>query len=202
MTAAVTVTCLSRAYLPRYRRASPGAGGHPSVRANFSNSSSSSSQLSNLTVADIMTAGDIVTCSPDTPLDDALELIVANEITGLPVVDAANKVVGIVSDFDLLALDGVSESEKTELFPSTGDDWGSFFAVQDYVEKNKGERVRDVMTSSPICISMDASVSNAAYLLLHKRIRRLPVLDSEGALAGIISRSNIIRAAWSARKSS
>jgi len=216
MTAAVT--CLSRAYLPRCRRASPAAGGHPtthplnassssrSVRANFSNSSlsssSSSSQLGNLTVADIMTAGDIVTCSPDTPLDDALELIVANEITGLPVVDAANKVVGIVSDFDLLALDGVSESEKTELFPSTGDDWGSFFAVQDYVEKNKGERVRDVMTSSPICISMDASVSNAAYLLLHKRIRRLPVLDSEGALAGIISRSNIIKAAWNARKSS
>ena len=140
----------------------------------------SSSHLSSLTVSDIMTSGDIVTCSP--------------------VVDQGNRVVGIVSDFDLLALDGVSESEKTELFPSTGDDWGSFFAVQGYVEKNKGSLVSDVMTSSPITISADSSVSAAAHLLLHKRIRRLPVLDSEGVLIGIISRSNIIKAAWQARK--
>jgi CBS domain-containing protein len=176
----------------------PHAARARSVRVNFSNAGAS--QLSRLTVADIMTSGDIITCSPDTSLDDALELIVANEITGLPVVDERNRVVGIVSDFDLLALDGVSESEKTELFPSTGDDWGSFFAVQGYVEKNKGNVVSDVMTSSPICISMDSSVSAAAHLLLHKRIRRLPVLDADGVLAGIISRSNIIKAAWQARK--
>lgn len=177
------------------------------VRARFqsnvgatSSSSPSSSQLTDLTVSDIMTSGNIVTCSPDTSLDEALELIVANEITGLPVVDERNRVVGIVSDFDLLALDGVSESEKTELFPSTGDDWGSFFAVQGYVEKNRGSLVSDVMTSNPITISEDSSVSAAAHLLLHKRIRRLPVLDSEGVLTGIISRSNIIKAAWQARK--
>lgn len=174
-----------------------------SVRSINAGASSpvSSSHLSSLTVSDIMTSGDIITCSPDTSLDAALELIVANEITGLPVVDEGKRVVGIVSDFDLLALDGVSESEKTELFPSTGDDWGSFFAVQGYVEKNKGSLVSDVMTSSPITVSADSSVSAAAHLLLHKRIRRLPVLDSEGVLIGIISRSNIIKAAWQARKS-
>jgi CBS domain-containing protein len=169
------------------------------VAARFSNASSS--QLSKLTVADIMTTSEnIITCSPDTSLDDALELIVQNEITGLPVVDDQNRICGIISDFDLLALDGVSEEEKTELFPSAGDDWNSFYAVQSYVEKNKGTKVSDVMTVNAITVNKDTSVSAAAHLLLHKRIRRLPVLDTDGALCGIISRSNIIKAAWEARK--
>ena len=56
------------------------------------------------TVSEIMTTGRIVTCSPTTTLDDALELIVEHHVTGLPVVDEENRVVGIISDFDLLAL--------------------------------------------------------------------------------------------------
>lgn len=91
------------------------------------------------TVSEIMTTGRIVTCSPTTTLDDALELIVEHHVTGLPVVDEENKVVGIISDFDLLALEGVSEEEKTGgLFPTADKDWNSFFEVQKLVEKNAG----------------------------------------------------------------
>jgi CBS domain-containing protein len=142
----------------------------------------------------------IITCSPDTLIDDALELIVKYEITGLPVVNDDSQVVGIISDFDLLTLEGVSDDEKTQLFPEAGDDWNSFFAVQQYVEKNKGRTVSDVMTTEPVCVRVETSISDAAHLLLHRRIRRLPVIDEDGKLCGIITRSNIIKAAWMARK--
>eukprot|EP00889_Picochlorum_renovo_P002792 jgi/Picre1/29822/NNA_005204.t1 len=130
------------------------------------------------TVDEIMTTGRIVTCSPDTSLDDALELIVEHHVTGLPVVDEENRVVGIISDFDLLALEG----------------------VQKLVEKNAGTTVSDVMTTDPVCVRALTSIPSAAHLLLHKRIRRLPVTDDEGRLIGIITRSNIIKAAWESRK--
>lgn len=156
-----------------------------------------------LNVGDVMTTKEnIITCSPDTLIDDALELIVQHEITGLPVVDpVTNTVVGIISDFDLLALEGVSEEEKRGgLFPEAGDDWSSFFTVQKYVEKNKGKTVADIMTTEPVCVRIETSMSSAAHLLLHKRIRRLPVIDGDGCLVGIITRSNIIKAAWESRK--
>lgn len=156
-----------------------------------------------LNVGDVMTTKEnIVTCTPDTLIDDALDLICTHEISGLPVVDPeSNAVVGIVSDFDLLVLEGVSEEEKRGgLFPEAGDDWGSFFTVKKYVEKNNGKTVGDIMTTEPVCVRVETSMSSAAHLLLHKKIRRLPVIDGDGCLVGIISRSNIIKAAWESRK--
>lgn len=72
-------------------------------------------------------------------MNAALEILVENHITGLPVVDDENRVVGIISDFDLLALEGVSEEEKKGgLFPAADKDWNSFFEVQELVAKNAG----------------------------------------------------------------
>lgn len=56
------------------------------------------------------------------------------------------------------------------------------------------------MTTDPVCVRALTSIPSAAHLLLHKRIRRLPVTDDEGRLIGIITRSNIIKAAWESRK--
>jgi len=56
------------------------------------------------------------------------------------------------------------------------------------------------MTSDPICVRASTSIEDAANLLLRMRIRRLPVVDEGGRLTGIITRSNIIKAAWEARK--
>lgn len=83
----------------------------------------------------------MLTCTPDTSLDDALEILVENHVTGLPVVDnITGVVVGVVSDFDFLALDGISVAEKAKgLFPEAGTDWNSFFEVQKLLEKNAGQ---------------------------------------------------------------
>lgn len=125
-----------------------------------------------------------------------------HHITGLPVVDHIdNMVVGVVSDFDLLALDGIREADKSDaFFPKHGTDWSSFFEVQKLIIKNNGKCVADVMTGDPICVRPLTTVEDAANLLLRRRIRRLPVVDESGRLLGIITRSNVIKAAWEMRR--
>jgi CBS domain-containing protein len=60
--------------------------------------------------------------------------------------------------------------------------------------------VGDVMTSDPVCVRAYTSVEDAANLLLRRRLRRLPVVDADGRLLGLITRSNIIKAAWELRR--
>lgn len=127
--------------------------------------------------------------------------MVEQHVTGLPVVDASNVVVGVVSDFDLLALEGVSAKEKARgFFPEAETDWDSFYEIQKLVAKNAGKCVGEVMTDNPITVLPTTSIADAANLLLRRKIRRLPVVNEQGVLVGIITRSNIIRAAWEARK--
>jgi CBS domain-containing protein len=88
-----------------------------------------------------MTKGRILTCTPETALDDALEMLVEHHVTGLPVVNENNVVVGVVSDFDLLALEGISAQEKAKgFFPDADTDWNSFFEIQKLVAKNAGTK--------------------------------------------------------------
>lgn len=78
-----------------------------------------------------MTKGSLITCTPETEIDMALELLVNNRITGLPVVDKNTaKVVGVVSDFDLLALDQISGKREAKFFPAMGETWGAFKEVR------------------------------------------------------------------------
>ena len=94
-------------------------------------------------------------------------------MTGLPVVNSSNVVVGVVSDFDLLALEGVSAKEKARgFFPEAETDWNSFFETQKLVVKNAGKSVGDVMTEDPITVRPQTTIEDAASLLLLRRIRR------------------------------
>jgi CBS domain-containing protein len=155
---------------------------------------------STLTVADIMrTSDEIITCSPDTPLDDAVELFVANEITGLPVVDAKNRICGMVSDVELLMLNDASEGKTAEQLSPGQDGWNPLHSVQSDAQKSKGLTVSDVMNVNTITVSKDTSVSAAADLLVDARVRGLPVLDADGCLCGLVSRSNIIKASRDSR---
>lgn len=145
----------------------------------------------------------MLTCGPDTLLDDALGMLVLNHITGLPVVDENYICVGVVSDFDLLALEGVSAKEKERargFFPEANDDWNAFFENQKLITKNGGQTVADVMTATPITVMPSTPIEEAANLLLRRKIRRLPVCDETGKLVGIITRSNVIKAAYDARR--
>jgi len=140
----------------------------------------------------------VISVSPKTKVLEALDLIVKHRITGLPVVDEEGKVVGVVSDYDLLAMD-MSELYSQGMFPSLDQSWQAFRQVKLLMAKIEGKTVQDVMTTDPVIVRPNTSLDMAARLLLESKIRRLPVLDKDGKLVGVISRRNVLVSALAER---
>ncbi|MGE5146692.1 MAG: CBS domain-containing protein [Candidatus Eiseniibacteriota bacterium] len=137
---------------------------------------------------DIMTRS-VVTVSPETTIRDIAQTLLERRISAVPVVDAQNRVVGVVSEGDLLH----RAETKTERHRSW---WLEFVAsaedlADDYV-KSHGLKAKDVMTWPVISTAPDASLAELATLLDRYRIKRVPVLDN-GALVGIVSRADLLR---------
>jgi CBS domain-containing protein len=141
---------------------------------------------------------------PSTTVDEALEALVDKRITGFPVIDDDWKLVGVVSDYDLLALDtisGVNQSD-TNLFPDVDSSWKIFNEIQKLLNKTNGKVVGDLMTAAPLVVRETTNLGDAARLLLETKYRRLPVVDSEGKLVGIITRGDVVRAALMIKRAS
>ncbi|KAH9533871.1 hypothetical protein CY35_18G075300 [Sphagnum magellanicum] len=151
-----------------------------------------------LTVGDFMTqASDLFVANIDTTVDEALEILVDKRITGMPVVDENWTLVGVVSDYDLLALDSISgkRSPESSLFPEPGRTWRPFKEIQKLLNKTHGKTVGEVMTPSPLVVQETTNLEDAAKLLLDSKFRRLPVVDEKGRLIGLLTRGNVVRAA-------
>lgn len=156
------------------------------------------------TVGDFMTRKEeLHVVKPTTTVEEALEALVENRITGFPVIDDDWKLVGLVSDYDLLALDSVSGSGRTDaaIFPEVDSTWKTFNEVQKLLSKTNGQVVGDVMTPAPVVVRESTNLEDAARLLLKTKYRRLPVVDGAGKLVGIITRGNVVRAALQIKKS-
>ncbi len=131
-----------------------------------------------LAVRDIM-IHDVDSTTPDTPLRDAVDLMVRNGIRALPVVGDKLEVLGIISEHDVMR-------GLLARIPRVAD------ADRDSVESSELLRVRDVMTRSVLCVSADLGITEAANLMNNKNVEQLPV-TSEGKLTGFLTRSDIIR---------
>ncbi|KAL3633948.1 CBS domain-containing protein cbsx1, chloroplastic [Castilleja foliolosa] len=163
-----------------------------------------SSKNGDYVVGDFMTRkGELHVVKSTTTVDEALEMLVKNRITGFPVIDDDWKLVGLVSDYDLLALDSVSGTGKTDtdMFPEVDSTWKTFNEVQKLLSKTNGQLVGDLMTPAPVVVHETTNLEHAARLLLETKYRRLPVVDDDGKLVGIITRGNVVRAALQIKRS-
>ncbi|PKI51622.1 hypothetical protein CRG98_027988 [Punica granatum] len=124
-------------------------------------------------------------------------MLVENRITGFPVIDDDWKLVGLVSDYDLLALDSISGGGLADnnMFPEVDSTWKTFNEVQKLLSKTNGQVIGDLMTPAPVVVRETTNLEDAARLLLETKYRRLPVVDVDGKLVGIITRGNVVRAA-------
>ncbi|KAG2704554.1 hypothetical protein I3760_05G008300 [Carya illinoinensis] len=150
------------------------------------------------TVGDIMTRKEnLHVVKPTTSVDEALEALVEKRITGFPVIDDDWKLVGVVSDYDLLALDSISGGSQsdTSVFPDVNSSWKTFNEIHNLLKKTNGKVVGDLMTSAPLVVQESTNLEDAARLLLETKFRRLPVVDADGKLVGLITRGNVVRAA-------
>ena len=125
---------------------------------------------------------DVVVVSPDTTVPEAHRIMTEKSIRRLPVVDG-KKLVGIVTRGDVR---GAEPSDATTL---------SIWELNYLLAKLK---LSEIMTRNPLTITPDATVMEAAQLMLDNKISGLPVLDAEGIVVGIVTESDIFRMVASA----
>ncbi|XP_020236632.1 CBS domain-containing protein CBSX1, chloroplastic [Cajanus cajan] len=181
--------------VPKRRRSSPSSGFR---LASGSTVNSVPRENGTYAVADFMTKKhDLLVVKTTTTVDEALEALVNNRISGLPVIDDDWNLVGVVSDYDLLAIDSISGGPQSDanLFPAVDSSWKTFNDIQKLLSKTNGQVVGDLMTPTPLVVHESTSLEEAARLLLETKYRRLPVVDDDGKLVGLITRGNIVKAA-------
>lgn len=138
-------------------------------------------------IKDVMTRR-VITVPPDTPIHEAARLMTQHRVSGLPVVDGTGRLVGIISEGDLILRQKPRE---------VGGWWRVFFddgerLAREY-RKAVGTTVGEVMTKAVISVSPDLPLSSAASILDKRHVRRLPVV-SNGTLLGIVSRGDLVKA--------
>lgn len=141
-------------------------------------------------VRDVMTA-DVVCVTPDTPLKQVAFLMVERRISGVPVVDTNDAVVGVVSEADFL----IKEEGEHEAEPRHP--WFDLFATDRAAKRAELERIAarsagEAMTAPAVTIGPEESLHQAARTMSRRSINRLPVVE-DGRLVGIISRADIVR---------
>lgn len=147
----------------------------------------------------VKTVADIMTCDPlvvgvQTPLKEAIQILATRHISGLPVVDEAGKLLGVISEADLMWQETGITPPAYIMFLDSVIYLQNPVTYERDIHRVLGQNVGDVMTKNPITVSPDKPLRDAARLMNEKNIHRLPVLDSEGKVIGILTRGDIVRA--------
>jgi len=145
--------------------------------------------------SDVMVTN-VITVGPDARVQDVVDILLRNRISGVPVVDKDGKLVGVVSEGDLLRrAEAGTEKRRSrwlELLSSKE-------ALADEFVKTHSQRVTDVMTRDVITASPDIPVGEIATLLERNRIKRVPIVK-DGKVVGIVSRANLLHALASLKR--
>jgi len=132
----------------------------------------------------------VISVGPDTSVVEAANLMVRGGFSGLPVVDKAGTVIGIVSEGDFLRRSEIGTPRRrgrllTFLF-------GRGAAAEDYVREH-GRKVAEIMTPSPLTIDEDAPLADIVALMERNHVKRTPVVH-DGRMVGMVSRANLLAA--------
>ncbi|WP_435862487.1 CBS domain-containing protein [Streptomyces luteogriseus] len=115
---------------------------------------------------------------------EIVRTVEGQRISALPVVDTRKRVVGVVSEADLL---------RKEEFRDSAPGRGPRARPPEGLEKAQALTAADLMTSPPVTVHPDATLARAARLMARRKVKRLPVVDDDGVLRGIVSRSDLLR---------
>lgn len=139
----------------------------------------------NTSVKDVMTTK-VIWVEQDTPFAAIAAALRRYRVSAFPVLDEAGQVIGVVSESDLLAKLALGGGEDQMPGMITG------ILRQHQMEKARAITARDLMTSPPATVSPDDTIEQAARLMYLRAVKRLPVVDADGHLAGIVSRADVL----------
>jgi CBS domain-containing protein len=137
-------------------------------------------------VRDVMTAK-VLSTTPQTPLREAALMLAREGVSGMPVLDEDGVVVGVFSEADVIAKEGLEPHRGGLLgwLVEPADRW--------LEDRLAATTVADAMSAPPVTIGPDRPLAEAATLMLDEGVNRLPVVD-EGKLVGLVSRADLVRA--------
>jgi CBS domain-containing protein len=136
-------------------------------------------------VRNVMTS-EVVTVNEQTPFTEIVRLMAAHKVSALPVVDDEGKVVGLVSEADLLRKEEYQDEQEEP-------NWLERRRERVARSKAAARTAAGVMSTPVITVDPEATVPMAARLLARHAVKRLPVVDSRGRLVGIVSRADLLR---------
>jgi CBS domain-containing protein len=121
----------------------------------------------------------VITVTPETSIKSAAQLLVEHGISGLPVVNSKGRLVGIVSEADLISIEARPDprSQATPLAPTAG---------------STPRNVAEVMTRDVVVVSAKSEVAQAARTLLNSDVKRVPVMNGR-RVVGIVSRRDLVK---------
>ena len=147
-----------------------------------------------MSIKNLMTTK-VISIRPDAPLVEAVDLLLRRGITGLPVIDGQNHLVGILTDYDL-TIRGSSIHLPTFLkllkeFDIYKKDKGW---IREDIKKILNMRVTDAMNPEPLVLADTSSIEDVAQAFSeHHRVNPIPIIDNQRKLVGIISRYDLIK---------
>ena len=140
-------------------------------------------------VKDVMTSP-VLSVESESPISQAIQLMLEKRISGLPVLDGQGRLVGIVTEGDFLRRTETGTQRRRSR-------WLEFLIgpgrLADEYTRSHGRKVIDVMTPDPVTINEQTSLEQVVQIMEKHRIKRLPVLR-EQKLVGIVSRANLLHA--------
>lgn len=133
---------------------------------------------------------ELITTTAETAIEDAVRLMVANRISGLPVVDSTGALLGILSEGDLLRRAELGTEARVPAWLG----WltGQGRAAREYVREH-ARKVGDVMTAPAISVTPQTELAEVVALMESRRIKRVPVVQG-GRLVGMLTRCDLVRA--------
>ncbi len=136
-------------------------------------------------IKDVMTQA-VVTVGPGASLKEVASILAERGISGLPVVDDGGSLLGVVSEADILFKERGPTERRGGLF--------SWLMEPDAPQKLEARTAAEAMTAPARTIGPDRPVSEAAGRMLEEGVNRLPVVDDDGKLLGIVTRADLVRA--------
>jgi CBS domain-containing protein len=147
------------------------------------------------TAGEIMDA-DVPAVSPDADARAAIELLAKTDLGAIPVVDADRRVVGIVSESDLILSDEEADLHLPHYLNIMGGVVfvGSMKGFEERLQKAFATKVSELMTEDPVLVHVDDDAETVARTIAEKHHNHLPVVDAEGRLAGLVTRADALAA--------
>lgn len=151
--------------------------------------------MKNKTAKDIMTT-DVIVAKKDDSLANVAKLLIKEKIGGLPVVDSENKVVGIISETDIMKKETHVEAPHIINFMQGLIFLDDYKKLEEDMKKIAAYKVEDLMSKEIVKVHENDKFDDIANLMIKKSINRVPVVDDNNNLRGIICRYDIIKAMY------